>query len=260
MLRCLAALALTTAAGLAAAQPEGRRVTLNWYGQSFFVLTTSAGTRVAFDPHGIEPYGRPVVSADLVLMSHSHTDHSTLDAIENRTKATVIPGWKAGERSPTGRPRLEWNLIDQTVKDVRVRSVASYHDEEQGLKRGLNTIFCVEADGLRIVHLGDLGHVLSDEQVKRIGPVDVLLIPAGGVYTVNGTDAKKVVEQLKPRLYVLPMHYGTRVYEELLPPDEFLEGNKLAVVRKEDSNELVIPTDLKAEAPVIVFLSWERAK
>jgi L-ascorbate metabolism protein UlaG (beta-lactamase superfamily) len=250
------------AAGLAAAaaQPEGRRLTLTWHGQSFFVLTTSSGTRVAFDPHAIEAYGRPVTTADVVLMSHSHTDHSTLDAIENRARATVIPGWKAGERSPTGRPRQEWNLIDQMVKDVRVRTVPSYHDEEQGLKRGLNTIFVVEADGLRIVHLGDLGHVLSDEQVKRIGPVDVLMIPAGGVYTVNGSDGQKVVAQLKPRLYVLPMHYGTRVFEELLPPDEFLDGLKLPVVRKEATNELEIPADLKADEPSIILLGWQKEK
>jgi L-ascorbate metabolism protein UlaG (beta-lactamase superfamily) len=260
MLRWIAALALTAAGLTGAAAQDGRRLTLTWYGQSFFVLTTSAGTRVAFDPHGIESYGRPVVSADLVLMTHAHTDHSTLEAIENRAKATIIPGWKDAGRSPTGRPRLEWNIIDQTVKDVRVRSVPSYHDEEQGLKRGINTIFCVEADGLRLVHLGDLGHVLSDEQVKKIGPVDVLLIPAGGVYTLPGSDAQKVIAQLKPRLYVVPMHYGTRVYEELLGLDEFLDGNKLPVIRKEDTNELSIPTDLKADQPSIVILGWAKEK
>jgi L-ascorbate metabolism protein UlaG (beta-lactamase superfamily) len=258
MSRFLAMAALVLSPTLARA--DGPQLTLAWHGQSFFVLTTSKGTRVAFDPHAIPAYGRPTAAADLVLLSHNHTDHNQIEAIEDRAKATIIPGWKSDDPSPSGRRRVTWNLVEQTFKDVRIRSVPSYHDDEQGMKRGLNTIFVVEADGLRIVHLGDLGHVLSDEQLKRIGPVDVLLIPAGGVYTLSGTDARTVVEQLKPRLYVVPMHYGTRVFEDLLGLDEFLDGNKLAVVRKEDTNELVIPADLKADAPSIVILGWAKAK
>ena len=93
--------------------------------------------------------------------------------------------------------------------------------------RGRNGIWVIEMDGLHIVHLGDLGHMLTDEQLKEIGPVDVLMIPVGGIYTLNGTDAKKVIEQLKPKRYIIPMHYGIpKVFEDLLPLDEFLDGLK----------------------------------
>ena len=107
--------------------------------------------------------------------------------------------------------------------------------------------------------LGDLGHLLSDDQVRQIGPVDVLMIPVGGVYTINGSKAKEVMAQLKPRMYVLPMHYGTRTFEDLLPPDEFLEGQS-NVQRMLNTNELTIRTDFRPPAPVTVLLGWEKLK
>jgi L-ascorbate metabolism protein UlaG (beta-lactamase superfamily) len=118
-------------------------------------------------------------------------------------------------------------------------------------------VFILEADGLRIVHLGDLGHLLSKDQIKKIGPVDVLMIPVGGVYTINGSEAKEVVEQLKPRYYILPMHYGIKGYDALLSPDEFLDEQKLDVLRPR-KNELVIDLGAKPPAaPKIVMLGWE---
>jgi L-ascorbate metabolism protein UlaG (beta-lactamase superfamily) len=122
--------------------------------------------------------------------------------------------------------------------------------------RGKNAAFIVEADGLVICHLGDLGHELSAEQVKAIGPVDVLMVPVGGIYTLNGEMAKKVVAQLKPRLYVLPMHYGTKVYQDLPGPDEFLDGQKEVRVLA-DTNLLEFPADLKADRPTVVLLGWK---
>ena len=126
--------------------------------------------------------------------------------------------------------------------------------------RGLNGIWVIEMDGLHIVHLGDLGHILSDEQVKQIGPVDVLMIPVGGVYTLNGSDAKKVIAQLKPRRYIIPMHYGTRVFDDLLPLDEFLDGQKPTLIKKFDAtNELTIdPTAEPPREPLIAILHWEK--
>src|SRR5262249_22724611 len=132
----------------------------------------------------------------------------------------VLYGLKGGGR------KIDWTPIDEMFRDVRVRTVGAYHDNVEGMERGKNTIFILEVDGLRIVHLGDLGHLLSDREIKKIGPVDVLMIPVGGVYTINGSEAKKVVEHLKPKQYILPMHYGTKVFMDLLPPDEFLEDQK----------------------------------
>jgi L-ascorbate metabolism protein UlaG (beta-lactamase superfamily) len=116
-------------------------------------------------------------------------------------------------------------------------------------------------NGLVLCHLGDLGHELLPEQVKAIGKVDVLMIPVGGIYTINGEQAQKVVEQLKPRLYVLPMHYGVPGYDDLAGPEEFLDGVKKDRVRKLlDTNELVVPVDAKADAPQIVLLGWRKGE
>src|SRR5438067_12205381 len=214
-----------SAANISAA--GGKQLSLRWFGQSFFVLTTTAGTRVVFDPHAIEQYGRPTVEADLVLISHPHPDHVRLDSITNRANAKVIEGIKVmPPAAEGGPPRTTWNPVEETFKDVKVRSLGTYHDMVQGMSRGKNTIFILEVDGLKIVFLGDLGHLLSEDQVKQIGPVDVLFVPIGGVYTLNGDKAKEVVAQLHPKRYVIPMHYGVRVFEDLLPPDEFLEGQK----------------------------------
>jgi L-ascorbate metabolism protein UlaG (beta-lactamase superfamily) len=138
-----------------------------------------------------------------------------------------------------------------------VRTVGVYHDDMGGVERGKNAVFVIEVDGLRIVHLGDLGHLLTAAQVRQIGPVDVLLVPVGGVYTINGTEAKEVVAQLKPRQYVIPMHYGTDAYDELLPVDEFLEDQDKANVRKLSTNKLRIETDFHPKAPVTVVLNWK---
>src|SRR5262249_28872611 len=113
----------------------------------------------------------------------------------------------------------------------------------------------LEVDGLRIVFLGDLGHTLTDAQIKRIGPVDVLLVPVGGIYTLNGADAKKVVEQLKPKKYIIPMHFGTKVFDEVLPVDEFVEDEKN--VKNFSGNRLDIETNFNPTAPVIAVLNWK---
>jgi len=93
---------------------------------------------------------------------------------------------------------------------VRVRTVATYHDDKQGAERGKNAIFIFDLGGLRIAHLGDLGHKLSDDQVKQIGAVDVATIPVGGFYTLDGKGAAEVIGQLKPKI-AIPMHYTTPV-------------------------------------------------
>jgi L-ascorbate metabolism protein UlaG (beta-lactamase superfamily) len=257
---CLICVYLCSSVANFSSAAEAKELSLRWYGQSFFVLTTSAGTRVAFDPHAIEQFGRPKAEADLVLISHPHPDHVRLDSITNAAKAKVIQGIKAQPPAAEGAPpRLNWNPVDETFKDVKIRNVGVYHDTAQGMLRGKNSIFILEVDGLKIVHLGDLGHLLSEDQVRQIGPVDVLMIPVGGVYTINGSKAKEVMAQLKPRMYVLPMHYGTRTFEDLLPPDEFLEG-QANVQRMLTTNELKIRTDFRPPAPVIVLLGWEKGK
>jgi L-ascorbate metabolism protein UlaG (beta-lactamase superfamily) len=114
-------------------------------------------------------------------------------------------------------------------------------------------------DGINIVHLGDLGHMLTPAQIKEIGKVDVLLIPVGGVYTINGDDAKKVVKQLKPKKYIIPMHCGTRVYDDVLSPAEFLEDQPKANVARSADNVLYVKGNFNPASPIIVVLNWEAA-
>jgi L-ascorbate metabolism protein UlaG (beta-lactamase superfamily) len=226
-----------------------RKITIRWHGQSFFELQSSKGTRIVFDPHAIEAYGRTDVSADLILISHFHNDHDQKEVIRNHARARVIEGLKREGR------KLGWNDVDETFQDVHVQTVGVYHDAVEGMERGKNAVFIVEVDGLRVVHLGDLGHLLTPKQIKAIGPVDVLMIPVGGVYTINGAEAKQVVEQLKPSRYILPMHYGTRVFDDVLPADEFLEEQKN--VKKFPSNRVTIETDFKPAEPIIAILDWK---
>jgi len=247
----LALIFIMCASFMVMAQDAKKPFSVRWHGQSFIQIETPGGKKIAIDPHGIPAFGRPAVSADILLVSHEHDDHNQIEVLDGK------PGREfRGLKAAKGRSQ-EWNKIDEKVGGIHIKSVGTYHDAEQGLSRGKNTIFIIEAEGLRFVHLGDLGHDLSDEHVKAIGAVDVLLLPIGGVYTINGEQAKKVITQLKPRLYVVPMHYGVPGYDDLLPADEFLEG--LANVRKMPlSNELVIPADLKAEAPIVAILHWQK--
>ena len=245
-LALLWAACLLTGTTVVADQPVN--VTIRWHGQSFFEIESSKGTHVAIDPHAIEAYGKTEVTADVVLISHEHNDHNQVEVLKNAGRAKVIHGLRVNGK------RLDWNPIDESFRDIHIRSVGSYHDTTAGSERGKNTIFVIEMDGLHIVHLGDLGHVLSENTVRKIGPVDVLMVPVGGIYTINGSDAKKVVEQLKPRQYVLPMHYGTKAFDDVLPADEFLDEQ--TNVKKLPTNKLVVATDFKPEQPVIVILNW----
>ena len=153
--------------------------------------------------------------------------------------------------------KQDWKVIDAKRGNTRVRNVATYHDLQNGLQRGKNSVFVIEVDGLVICHLGDLGHELTDAQVKAIGKVDVLMIPIGGIYTINGGQAQAVMKQLKPRLYVLPMHYAVPGYDDLTGPEEFLDGQK-NVKKMPATNELTFPIDMKADAPTVVMLGWKK--
>jgi L-ascorbate metabolism protein UlaG (beta-lactamase superfamily) len=244
--------------GASAAAAEPNKIIIRWHGQSFFEIVTTKGTRIVFDPHLIEAYGRNVVSADLVLLSHEHSDHTQTSVVENLDKAKVLHGVK--DEKGDGK-KVDWNAIDETFKDVKIRTLGTFHDQMNGMQRGLNSIFILEFDGLKVVHLGDLAHALTDNQLKKLGDVDVLFVPVGGVYTLNGEDAAKVVKQIKPRRYVIPMHYGTPIYDDLLTADEFLDESKKDTIKKYKTNELVIDPSAKAPGePEIAVLHWNSGK
>jgi L-ascorbate metabolism protein UlaG (beta-lactamase superfamily) len=243
----------------ARADEDGKPITIRYHGQSFFEIISSKGTHIVIDPHAIEAYGRKTIKkADLVLMSHFHDDHTQITVIENHKEVKAINGLKE-EKNGEFR-RIDWNIVNEKVKDVTVKSIGTYHDAMNGLQRGKNGVFILEVDGLRIVHLGDLCHTLSEAQINRIGQVDVLMIPVGGVYTLNGLDAAKVVDQLKPKRLIIPMHFGTIVYDYLLKPDTFLnemKEMKYENIKKYTTNQLQIdPKAAAPESPMVAVLPW----
>ncbi|HEX4612259.1 MAG TPA: MBL fold metallo-hydrolase, partial [Urbifossiella sp.] len=215
---------------------------------------TAGKQLVVFDPHAIPTFGTPRVSADITLISHLHNDHAQPEVLaeKGRVFLGVTP-------SPDGK-KTDWARVDDKVKGTRVRTVATFHDTTMGMTRGKNTAWVVEADGLVYCHLGDLGHELTPDQVKAIGPVDVLMVPVGGIFTINGEQAKHVVDQLRPKRFIVPMHYGVPGFDDLAGPEEFL-GEFKGVRRMTNTNELEIPVDAKApDAPMVVLLGWKKAE
>jgi L-ascorbate metabolism protein UlaG (beta-lactamase superfamily) len=222
---------------------------LTWFGQSCFLLETNAGTRILMDPIS-KGLGYPLPSglkADAVTVSHEHPDHNNLALLGNKPK--ILRGLTADRKG--------WTRIDEKVKEVSVRSIAVYHDANRGADRGVNTAFLFEVAGMRILHLGDLGHLLTDDQLSSIGAVDVVLIPVGGTFTLDAHEASRVVDQLHPRLMVVPMHYKTDVSttKELAGVDAFLAGKPN--VRRETGNTIAL-TPLKGRPGTeIVVLGYK---
>jgi len=178
---------------------------LKWLGHACFLLTSDEGIRALADPFNEKVgYALPEVEADIVTVSHNHGDHNYTAAV-----------------------RSEFLLIDQPGnflhKGIEIRGISSYHDSAQGSLKGRNIIFRFGIDGLSVIHLGDLGHVLRSNQVEEIGRVDILLVPVGGHYTIDASSALEVVHQLKPEI-IVPMHFRTEAGgASLAPVDIFLE-------------------------------------
>lgn len=227
--------------------------TVTYFGQSFYILTTPNGKKIAFDPHTIPDYERvdpKDVQADIITISHNHNDHTGKQAIGNFKTAKILTGLKGPST------KANWNTVNEDIDGVKIRSVGVYHDDQEGLMRGKNGVFVVEVDDWRIVHLGDLGHLLTPAQLKRIGPVDVLMIPVGGIYTLNGSEAKRVVDQIKPKEYIFPMHYGTKVFDAVLSADEFLESFEKRAVVVHDDNVIKLNKDATRPRPLVVQLHY----
>ncbi len=163
---------------------------IQWLGQSCFLMVSGQGVWVLADP--FDPkigYRAPAVPADIVTTSHAHGDHNYIQAVQGKFDVVNQPG--------------ETNL-----HGIPIKGISSFHDDTRGSQRGQNILFRFTIDGLNVLHCGDLGHLLSPEQVQAIGPVDVLLIPVGGHYTIDAATAVKVMKQLNPAL-TIPMHFRT---------------------------------------------------
>ena len=165
---------------------------LTCLGHAKFLIELNSGLRIVTDPFDAA-CGYPLTEtrADVVLVSHGHHDHSAVETI-------------------SGNPRIIREAGTYTLESgVTVTAIPAFHDEAQGAKRGSTLLFLLEAEGLRIAHLGDLGHLLTAEQRKALAPVDVLMLPVGGFYTIDAATAQEVAEFLRARV-IVPMHYRTK--------------------------------------------------
>ena len=168
---------------------------LTWLGHSCFAVE-SGGYRVVLDPYYVESYPPLHTSANEVLCSHHHRDHDFVEAVE---------------------------LTPRGGSPFTVETVQTFHDDQGGALRGTNTIHVLAAEGLHVVHLGDLGHELSEEQLAPLRSCDALLIPVGGFYTIDAETAKRVADAIAPRV-IVPMHYrhGSHGYDVIATMEDFL--------------------------------------
>ncbi len=177
-----------------------------FYGQACFKLKGKTAT-VFVDPYKEDFTGLKLpkdLSASVAISTHNHDDHNNLDVITDAVLKVEGPG-------------------EYEVGGVSITGVATYHDKEKGDQRGRNTVYNISIDGLNIVHLGDLGHTLSEEQIDEIGATDILLVPVGSIYTIDAKTASDVVSSLEPRI-VIPMHYALPGLKfELEPVENFLK-------------------------------------
>ncbi len=184
---------------------------IKWYGHAAFLITSDEGTKIIIDPYepgafgGQLSYGKISDQADIVLTSHDHADHNYTQDLP-------------------GTPQVVKGSGSKTIKGILVKGVSTYHDPSKGSERGANTIFTIKINRIQLCHLGDLGHSLSDEELADIGPVDILLIPVGGFFTIGPKEATRVAEQIKPRILV-PMHFKTeKCGFSIAPVQDFLKG------------------------------------
>lgn len=213
---------------------------VKYLGHASFLITSDSGVRIVTDPYttgSALSYGDIKETADIVLVTHGHGDHNNAAAVR-------------------GYPKIISQAVTAEVKGIKIKGMATYHDEEKGRARGNNIVFCLEIEGMKVCHLGDLGHVLSAQQVAELGKIDVLFIPVGGYYTIDAKVATQVASQLAPKV-LIPMHFKTsRCNYPISGVDDFLKGKK-GVVRLDasetdfDASKLPAPTQITVLRPAL---------
>lgn len=204
---------------------------IRWHGHACWEITNDK--TLVTDPHDGRSIGIPApnVKGDIILVSHDHYDHNSVKTVE-----------KAGSKLVTDERK-------RTIDNVEIKGISSFHDEADGAKRGNNTIYKFTMSDIAFCHLGDLGHELDEEHLNKIGDVDVLFIPIGGNFTIDGNQAWGVIKKIKPKI-VIPMHY--KIGGLSLPIatiDPFLEQNKYKLLHV--GNEIDIEKEDLPESPEV---------
>ncbi|MBQ9308303.1 MAG: MBL fold metallo-hydrolase [Clostridia bacterium] len=208
-------------------------------GHSKFLIELMSGMRICTDPFDAST-GYPVgdTEADVVLVSHHHHDHDAVETLRGVEKVIDTEG------------------THTLAFGTQVHMLASYHDDKQGSLRGSNLIAVLETEGLRVAHLGDLGHLPDEDLYAKIGHVDVLLIPVGGYFTIDAQQALEICKHLKPQI-ILPMHYKTAFNDDwpIAKVDAFLDACKRELGKETETLDLLRVTadDLSCQPSVCVL-------
>ncbi|RLF50786.1 MAG: Zn-dependent hydrolase [Thermoplasmata archaeon] len=205
-----------------------------WHGHACFEITDDL--TIVTDPHDGKSIGieTPMVKGDIILVSHDHYDHNSVRTVEKKDSVVVRDVGK------------------KNIKGIEIEGIESFHDEVKGAKRGKNIIFKFKVDDITFCHLGDLGHIPDKDILEKIGEVDILFIPVGGVYTLDADSAWETANLIKSKI-IVPMHY--KIQGLSLPisdVDPFLAKNKFKVIHV--GNQIDIEKeDLPSEREIWVF-------
>jgi len=212
---------------------------LKYLAHSAFLLTSNEKTTVLTDPYeagsfnGMVNYAPIDEHADIITISHSHADHSFI--APHHQQATILNQAKKINRL-----------------DTEIFGTSTFHDQASGQERGENIVFTIKIAGITFCHLGDLGHRLDDSHLEKIGPIDVLLIPVGGIYTINAAEATVIMDMLAPKICI-PMHYKTtKLLFDLAPVDAFIHDKKNVKILATSQIELT-KNHLPSTTEILVF-------
>lgn len=221
---------------------EHKEVKLQFLGHACFLMELE-GFRILTDPYSPDiGYGTLNLKADVVTVSHEHYDHNYVEAAPG---AHILRGLTSDA--------LGWEDISFSQGDINISSLPTYHDSSAGRDRGRNAAFIFDIAGMRILHLGDLGHTLNEGDIEKLHKVDILLIPVGGHYTIDAQQAKEIIGRLNPAV-AIPMHYKTEVTKNwpISPLKTFLEGEEKVV--EKGQKPVVIAKDKLPESTEIWVL------
>ncbi len=207
---------------------------ISWLGHSCFQLRGKNVTLITdpFSPQLEHSLGK--INAPIVTISHNHPGHNFAGGVD-------------------GDPRIVRGPGEYEISDVLITGVASYHDNKHGQELGRNTIYVIHMDDLIVCHLGDLGHILQEEQLEEVADADVLLIPIGGQHTINATQAAEVISQVEPRI-VIPMHYSPSIGDVPNPLDKFCREMGIEALNPQPKLSIT-RSALPAETQVVILSS-----
>lgn len=211
-------------------------MTITWLGQACFKIETGV-TTIIIDPYDAKVgFALPQCSADLVLMTHGHFDHANSAAFPDAKRIITEPG-------------------EYQFDEIKIKGISTFHDAVQGAMRGLNTMYAIRAEGLCLLHMGDFGEMeMRPETLQEVGAVDILMIPVGGTYTIDGAQAAMVARQILPKI-IIPMHYLTPgLTIPLAGPEVFLESIEARETMSQEQLSITQETIVGKHEEVVVLV------